>query len=59
VVYPEDLPVEWARILEIDENLKHQNLTADERAEHTLMLAAEIKLIEEQHKDKLLTKFRL
>jgi ParB/RepB/Spo0J family partition protein len=48
VVYPEDLPDQWAAILEVDENLKRQDLTPDERAEHTLRLAAEIKSLEEK-----------
>ena len=48
VVYPPDLPEEWSTILEIDENLKRQDLTADERAEHSLRLAAEIRKLEEQ-----------
>jgi ParB-like chromosome segregation protein Spo0J len=36
LVYPEDLPKEWARITEIEENEKRQDLTADERAAHSI-----------------------
>jgi hypothetical protein len=43
MVYPEDLADEWARILEIDENARRQDLTQDERVTHTIRLAAEIK----------------
>ena len=47
VVYPEGLPVEWARVLEIDENAHRQDLTTDERTAHAVELAAAIKTIEE------------
>jgi ParB-like nuclease domain len=46
VVYSEELPLEWATILEIDENSKRQDLTQDERREHTVRLAAELKKLE-------------
>ena len=46
MIYFEDLPVEWAKILEIDENEKRQDLSVDERTAHTVELAAEIKKIE-------------
>ena len=48
MVYPDDLPVEWAKVLEIDENARRQDLTPDERTAHTIELAAEIKKIESQ-----------
>jgi ParB-like chromosome segregation protein Spo0J len=51
VVYPEDLPAGWRRILEIDENQQRQDLTPDERAEHSLRIAEELKTIEVQGSD--------
>lgn len=56
VVYPYELPSAWARVLEIDENEKRQDLTIDERAAHAIELAAAIKMIEESASQESLTK---
>jgi ParB-like chromosome segregation protein Spo0J len=55
-VYPEEMPGEWARILEIDENANRQDLTPDERAAHSIELAAAIKSLEEKARSESLTK---
>jgi hypothetical protein len=46
VIYPSGLPAAWARVLEIDENARRQDLTPDERAAHAVELAAELKSLE-------------
>jgi ParB-like chromosome segregation protein Spo0J len=43
VCYDPDLPDPWMRILEIEENLRRKELTVQEKAEHTIRLAAELK----------------
>ena len=42
-VYPPNTPDELLKVLEIVENLRRQELTADERQSQTLLLAAAIK----------------
>jgi ParB-like chromosome segregation protein Spo0J len=47
-IFPEELPDEWANILELEENEQRQDLTADERARHTMRVAALIKMLEDR-----------
>jgi ParB-like nuclease domain len=48
VCYAPDLPEPWMHILEIEENLRRKELTVQEKAEHTIRLAAELKELASQ-----------
>jgi ParB/RepB/Spo0J family partition protein len=56
-VYPPEMPASWLAVLEIEENLRRIELTPDEKAEHTLRLAAVLKELAPEFKSLSGTEF--